>query len=43
MKGVVVNGKIQEFEFEKIQLTPTAILAFVKITGQVNLNIDGLE
>lgn len=43
MKGVVVNGKIQEFEFQKIQLTPTAILAFVKITGQVNLNIDGLD
>jgi len=43
MKGIVVNGKIQEFEFEKIQLTPTAILAFVKITGQVNLNIDGLD
>ena len=43
MKGVVVNGKIQEFEFQKIQLTPTAILAFIKITGQVNLNIDGLD
>lgn len=43
MKGVVVNGKIHEFEFQKIQLTPTAILAFVQITGEVDLNINGLE
>jgi hypothetical protein len=43
MKGVVVNGKIHEFEFQKIVLTPTAILAFIKITGEVNLNIDGLD
>ena len=43
MKGVVVNGKIHEFEFQKIQLTPTAILAFVKITGEVDLNINGLD
>lgn len=43
MKGVVVNGKIHEFEFQKIQLTSSAILAFIKITGEVDLNIDGLE
>lgn len=43
MKGVVVNGKIHEFEFQKILLTPTAILAFVKISGEVDVNIDGLD
>lgn len=43
VKGITINGKIHEFEFQKFQLTPKAIVALVKITGQVNLNIDGLE
>ncbi len=43
MKGVYVNGVLNEFEFEKIQLTNKAILAFIKSSGKVNVIIDGLE
>ncbi|WP_333696676.1 DUF4403 family protein [Flavobacterium sp.] len=43
MKGVYVNGVLNEFEFEKIQLTNKAILAFIKSSGKVNVTIDGLE
>jgi hypothetical protein len=43
MKGVFINGSLQNFEFEKIELTNKAILAFIKATGNVNVKIDGLE
>jgi hypothetical protein len=43
MKGVYVNGKLNDFEFQKIQLTNKAILAFIKGSGQVDVKIDGIE
>ncbi|WP_366518028.1 DUF4403 family protein, partial [uncultured Flavobacterium sp.] len=43
MKGVFVNGKLDDFEFQKIQLTNKAILAFIKGSGQVDVKIDGIE
>ncbi len=43
MPGVFVNGKLDDIEFQKIQLTNNALLAFVKIKGAVNINIDGLK
>lgn len=43
MKGVVVNGTLNDFEFEKIELTNKAILAFIKTSGQIDIKIDGLE
>jgi hypothetical protein len=39
MPGVFVNGTIGAIDFQKIQLTNTAILAFLS----VNINIDGLK
>lgn len=43
MKGVYVNGTLNDFEFQKIQLTNKAILAYIKGSGQVNVQIDGIE
>lgn len=43
MPGVFVNGKIEEIQFKKIQLTNQAIIAFLKINGEVNVTVDGLK
>ncbi|CAM3957858.1 hypothetical protein B0A58_11960 [Flavobacterium branchiophilum NBRC 15030 = ATCC 35035] len=43
MPGVFVNGKIDDITFQKIQLTNKAIVAFVKVNGNVNVAVDGLK
>jgi len=43
MKGVFVNGTLADFEFQRIELTNKAILAFIKTSGQVDVKIDGME
>ncbi len=43
MPGVFVNGVMQDIEFSKIQLTNKAIIAFIKVNGDVNVKIDGLK
>jgi len=43
MKGVFVNGTLNEFEFEKVELTNEAIIAFITTTGKMNVKIDGME
>lgn len=43
MKGVFVNGTLNDFEFEKVELTNEAIIAFIKGTGTMSVNIDGME
>ncbi len=43
MPGVFVNGKIDDVQFQKIQLTNKAIIAFIKINGVVNVSVDGLK
>ncbi len=43
MQGVFVNGKIEEIQFQKIQLTNQAIIAFVKVNGNVNVSVNGLK
>lgn len=43
MKGVFVNGTMNDFEFEKIELTDKAIIAFITTTGKMNVLIDGME
>lgn len=43
MQGVFVNGKIEEIQFQKIQLTNQAIIAFIKVRGTVNVSVDGLK
>ena len=43
MPGVFVNGKMEDIQFEKIQLTNQAIIAFIKVNGTVNVSVDGLK
>ena len=41
--GVVINGSIEDLQFQKIQLTNKGIVGFIKINGKVAVNIDGLK
>lgn len=43
MKGVFVNGTANDFEFEKVEITNKAIIAFITTTGKMNVKIDGME
>lgn len=43
MKGVFVNGTMNDFEFEKVELTNNAIIAFITTTGKMSVKIDGME
>ena len=43
MPGVYVNGKMEDIQFQKIELTNQAIIAFIKVKGTVNVSIDGLK
>ena len=43
MPGIFVNGSINDIDFQKIQLTNKAVLAFLNISGNVNVKIDGLQ
>jgi hypothetical protein len=43
MPGVFVNGKMEDIQFQKIQLTNQAIIAFIKVNGTVNVSVDGLK
>ena len=43
MKGVFVNGNLNEFEFEKVELTDNAIIAFITTSGKMNVKIDGMD
>lgn len=43
MKGVFVNGVLDELEFEKVELNNQAIIAFIKASGKMNVHVEGLE
>lgn len=43
MKGVFVNGTMNDFEFEKVEITDKAIIAFITTTGKMSVKIDGME
>ena len=43
MKGVFVNGMTGDFEFEKIDISNKAIIAFITTTGKMNVKIDGMD
>ena len=43
MQGVYINGKMEEIQFQKIQLTNQAIIAFIKVKGAVNVSVNGLK
>ena len=43
MKGVFVNGTMNDFEFEKVEVTNKAIIAFIKTSGKMKVRIDGMD
>ncbi|WP_284653664.1 DUF4403 family protein [Flavobacterium terrisoli] len=43
MKGVFVNGMMNDFEFEKVEITDRAIIAFIATSGKMSVKIDGME
>ncbi|MFL9830404.1 DUF4403 family protein [Flavobacterium sp. ST-87] len=43
MPGVFVNGKMEDIQFQKIELSQNAIIAFVKVNGEINISVDGLK
>jgi hypothetical protein len=43
MKGVFVNGKLNDFVFEKMELSENGIVAFITATGAMKITIDGME
>jgi hypothetical protein len=43
MPGVFVNGKMEDIQFQKVQLTNQAIIAFINVKGSVKVTIDGLK
>ena len=42
-KGIFVNGDLNDFEFEKVELTNNAIIAFISTSGKMKITIDGME
>ena len=43
MKGVFVNGKLNDFVFEKMELSENGIVAFITSSGSMKITIDGME
>jgi len=43
MKGVFVNGVLEDFNFEKVEITDKAIIAFITTSGKLNIKVDGME
>ena len=43
LPGVFVNGSIKDIQFQRIQLTNKAIIAFVKVAGDVAISVDGYK
>lgn len=43
LPGVFVNGSIADIQFQKIQLTNKAIIAFIKVNGDINITVDGIK
>ena len=43
MKGVFINGIMNDFEFEKVEVTNKAIIAFITTTGKMSVKIDGMD
>lgn len=42
VKGVRVNGNVKDMTFTKIETTPRGVAAFLRVQGQVRVDIDGL-
>lgn len=43
LKGIYINGYLDDFNFEKVEITNKAIIAFITTSGKLNIRIDGME
>jgi len=43
MKGVQLKGTLDQLNFDRVQLTPNAIVAFITAQGQLKVTLKGLE
>ena len=43
MKGIFVNGNLSNLDFDKVEISNQAIIAFIKASGKMTLKIDGME
>jgi hypothetical protein len=43
MPGIFVNGTLDDFVFDKLELTDNAIIAFIKGSGKIDLKVDGMK
>jgi hypothetical protein len=43
MPGVSIKGDIKDIQFQKVQLTKGAIIAFLKVNGVIAISVDGLK
>jgi hypothetical protein len=43
MAGVFINGKVSDIVFDRIELSKNAIVAFIKINGQIDIAVNGLK
>jgi hypothetical protein len=43
LSGVYINGNVGNIQLKKIQLRNQAILAYLKIDGEINITINGLK
>lgn len=42
-KGIYVNGTINDIEFERMEITSKAMIAFIETSGEISIKIDGME
>lgn len=43
MPGIYINGTLDDFIFDKVELTNNAIIAFIKGSGKIDLKVDGMK
>ncbi|GAB2533337.1 DUF4403 family protein [Spirosoma aerophilum] len=43
VKGITINGRIDEIKPDQVYLTPTALLAVVNARGRINIKVEGLQ
>ncbi|MFK7050928.1 DUF4403 family protein [Flavobacterium columnare] len=43
LQGIYINGKLTHIDFDKVQLTNESILGFLTITGNLKVEVNGLQ
>ncbi len=43
VKGVFVNGTLNDITFDRMEVTSKAMIAFIKTSGEISVKIEGME